>query len=108
MSKRKVVRRGREFFERLLEQRDREGLSYPVLSERSGVPASTLQRWGRKLAAERRDACAPAPFVEVVPAAEEPPLGRVEVLLRSGHVLYLEPGPPSEGLTELVTLLESC
>jgi hypothetical protein len=46
--------------------------------------------------------------VEVVPAAEESPSGRIEVLLRSGHVLYLDPGPPCAGLAELVTLLESC
>ena len=105
MAERKFVRRGREFFERLLEQRDREGLTFPVLSERSGVPISTLQRWGRKLAAEGRAA---APFVEVVSAAKERPPERVEVLLRSGHVLFLEPGAPREGLAELVKLLESC
>jgi transposase-like protein len=108
MAKRKLVRRGRAFFERVLAERDREGLSFPELSARSGVPASTLQRWGRKLSSEGRIEEAAPPFVEVVPAAEEPPSGRIEVLLRSGHVLYLDPGPPCAGLSELVTLLESC
>ncbi len=108
MSKRKVVRRGRAFFERLLGERGREGLSYPVLSERSGVPISTLQRWGRKLAVEQRKEAGPAPFVEIVPSTEAPSTPCVQVLLRSGHMLFLDPGPPSEGLAELVTLLETC
>ena len=82
-------------------------MSFPALSERSGVPESTLQRWSRKLAAERREE-APMPFAEIVPAAEDRSDARVEVLLRSGHVLYLEPGRPSEGLAELVALLEAC
>ena len=97
--------RGRARYEQLLQQRERESLTFPELSERSGVPVGSLQRWDRRL---RREKASAAPFVEVVAAAEEPSASRVEVLLRSGHTLFLEPGPPSEGLAELVTLLEAC
>ncbi len=105
VQKRGTKRRGRDCYVRLLEQREREGLTYPELSKRSGVPPSTLQRWGRRL---RPVAESPAePFVELV-AEEAQESARVEVVLRSGHTLFLEPGPPSAGLAELVTLLESC
>ena len=60
MAKSKKVRRGREVYERLLAERDREGLTWVALSERSGVPISTLQEWARRLRAESRPA-----FVEV-------------------------------------------
>ena len=106
MSSKKKVWRGRAVYERLLSERDREGWSLPELSRRSGVPASTLQRWHRRLQRER--ALAPRPFVEVVAVAEPVPSEPIEVRLRSGRSVLLPPRRPFEGLGELVALLESC
>ena len=106
MARSKQTWRGRATYERLLEERDREGLSFSELSERSGVPIGTLQRWGRRLSAERQ-ARSPA-FVEVVAAPAVASEDRIEVLLCSGRTLSLPPGPPFAGLAELVALLEAC
>ena len=43
MAKSRKIRRGRKEYERLLAERDREGLTWVALSQRSGVPISTLQ-----------------------------------------------------------------
>lgn len=106
MEKRRPVRRGRAFYEKLLTQREREGLSYQVLSEQTGVPISSLQRWGRRL---KREAAESAPaFVELSPSPAVAPEDRVEIVLHSGRTLSLPLRPPFKGLAELVTLLESC
>jgi len=106
MSGTKKVWRGRAAYERLLAERDREGWSLPELSQRSGVPESTLQRWHRRLRRERE--LAPHPFVEIVAVQEPAPTERVEVVLRCGRTIVLPPCRPFRGLGELVTLLESC
>ncbi len=98
--------RGRATYEKLLEQRAREGLTFPDLSERSGVPVGTLQRWGRRLFREKSSAA--QDFVEVVAVPDEAPETRIEVLLCSGRTMYLPAARPFSGLDELVRLLESC
>jgi len=52
MANSKKVWRGRELYERLVAEREREGLTWGALSERSGVPISTLHEWGRRLREE--------------------------------------------------------
>lgn len=106
MEKRKPVRRGRAYYEKVLSERAREGLSYEALSKRTGVPLSSLQRWGRRLKDEVGES-APA-FVELTPSPTAAPEDRVEVALHSGRTLSLPLRPPFEGLGELVKLLESC
>ncbi len=98
--------RGRATYERLLEQRAREGLTFSELAERSGVPVGTLQRWARRLRSEA--ASAVEPFVELAPVQPESCEERVEVVLCSGRTIYLPTSKPFVGLEELVTLLESC
>ena len=66
MSTKKKAWRGRAVYERLLEQRRREGLTFSELSQRSGVPIGTLQRWGRRLG--REETAPKQPFVELVSA----------------------------------------
>ena len=83
-----------------------EGWTLAELSRRSGVPESTLQRWGRRL--RREGALIPQPFVEVVAMEEPSRSDQVEVLLCSGRTLYLPARRPFPGLADLVTLLESC
>jgi len=102
----KKIWRGRAAYEKLLEQREREGLTFSELSARSGVPLGTLQRWGRQL---RREAAASAqPFLEILPTPGADRDERVEVLLCSGRTLYLPAARPFTGLGELVMLLETC
>lgn len=106
MEKRRPVRRGRVFYEKVLAQREREGLSYQSLSEQTGVPLSSLQRWGRRLSRAAGES-APA-FVELSASPAAMPEDRVEITLCSGRTMSLPPRPPFPGLAELVTLLESC
>ena len=106
MASSRKVWRGRAAYEQLLAEREREGWTLAELSRRSGVPESTLQRWGRRLRSER--ALVPQPFVEVVAVEEPSPADQVEVLLCSGRTLYLPARRPFPGLADLVTLLESC
>ena len=106
MAMSRKIWRGREVYERLLADREREGLSLAELSRRSGVPEGTLQRWNRRLRSER--GLVPQPFVEVVAVEEPQPTDRVEVLLLCGRTIYLPAGRPFAGLVDLVTLLESC
>ena len=105
-STRKPQWRGRAFYEEVLGRREREGLSYTALRS-CGAPVSSLQRWGRRLAAERAASAGPR-FVEVVADRGESSESRVEVLLCSGRTLSFPAGRPFEGLAELVTVLESC
>jgi len=60
------TRRGREAMVGLLEEREREGLTMRALSERSGVPLSTLSCWASKLRRERvgRRSLVPVELVE--------------------------------------------
>lgn len=106
--KRGGKRRGRAFYEELHALRAREGLSYTALSERSGVPISTLQRWGRRLAGEGDRSLRGSLFVEAVPRQRSGPDDRVELRLRSGRTICLAAQAPFPGLRELVTLLETC
>ena len=68
------VRRSREVYEHLLAERDREGLTWVALSERSGVPISTLQEWARRFRSE-----APA-FVEVGSVGVSPAVFEVDLV----------------------------
>ena len=83
-------RHGREKMEALLEERDREGLTYRALAERSGVPANTLAAWSYRLRRERSQLSSGA-FVELEPAVEAEETAvqvvvndRVHVLVWSG------------------------
>jgi DNA-binding IclR family transcriptional regulator len=105
MAKLSKPRRPRAAYEKWLAEREREGLTFPQLSERTGVPASTLQEWARRLREE--PAVAHGAFVEVRPVARATGEA-VEVVLRSGRRLVLASARPPDGLAELVALLESC
>jgi hypothetical protein len=85
MAKSKKVRRGREVYERLLGERDREGLTWVALSERSGVPISTLQKWALRLRADSQPAFVEVGNVEISPTLFEIDLAggrRVRVPMR--------------------------
>jgi hypothetical protein len=92
------IRRGREFFVRLIARRERSGLTWREAAEEAGVPLPTVMDWARRL----RDTA----FVEL--AAEEGPEAsdRVEIVLRSGRRLLVPVGAASDDLLALVLLLE--
>ena len=106
MATKKKQWRGRAAYERLVRQRAEEGLTWPELSERSGVPIGTLQRWDRRF--RREQANAAEPFVELGVPEADPAADRIEVLLCSGRTIYVPASKPFAGLGELVVLLETC
>jgi len=87
---------------RLLAQREREGLTYRELSERSGVPAHTLSWWAWKL---RQDAASRPPFVEL---EELSPTATIELETARGHVLSLREGFDPALLRRVLEALASC
>jgi len=90
---------------RLLAQRERQGLTYRELSERSGVAAHTLSWWAWKL---RREAAESTPaFVEVeLPAGE--PGSAFEVELPGGVVLRVPPDFDASALRRLLGVFRAC
>jgi hypothetical protein len=100
MAKSKKVRRGREVYERLLAERDREGLTWVALSERSGVPILTLQKWARRLLAEPRPA-----FVEVGSVEFSHPL--FEIDLAGGRRVRVPMRFDPDALRTLVSVLDA-
>ena len=97
---------------RLLRRKQREGLTYGQLSERSGVPSSTLQWWKRRLA-QSGDSVAVAEekepsvrFVEAAVLAAGPSGARYEVVLANGRRLVLEEGFRRESVRDLLGILD--
>jgi transposase-like protein len=75
------------------------GLSVPAFAVREGLDPQRLYLWRRRLAAET--GAAPA-FVELRAATIE----RIEVVLRSGHVLRVPDSFEPEALRRLLEVLE--
>ena len=100
MARARKIRRGREVYERLLTERDREGLTWTALSSRSGVPISTLQEWSRRLREESRPA-----FVEVGSVAVSAPV--FEVDLAGGRRLRIPMRFDPDALRTLVGVLDA-
>ena len=100
MAKSRKIRRGRKEYERLLAERDREGLTWVALSQRSGVPISTLQEWARRLRKET-----PPPFVEVGTVNVAAPV--FEVDLASGCRVRVPMHFDPEALRALVGILDA-
>ena len=75
------------------------GLSVQQFALREGLNAERLYRWRRQL--DTRSAPASA-FVEVRPSKRP----RIEVVLRSGHVLFVPESVDEDALGRLLHLLE--
>jgi transposase len=95
-------RRGREYYEKWFERRDREGWTLRQLAEKSGLSLSTVTRWSARLRHER-DRFAEVTNGDVSP--EEP--RRVAVLLRSGRSIMVPEGFDPAALAALVQVLDS-
>jgi hypothetical protein len=89
---------------RLLQSRERRGLTYRELAEESGVSVHTLSWWAWKLRQEEREKVA---FVELGVAEEARGAG-IEVELSSGHRLHVCPGFDADTLRRVVAVLGSC
>jgi len=76
------------------------GLSVAAFAARTGLQAQRLYAWRRQLAAESRGGPA---FVEVTPVVCE----RMEVVLRTGHVVRVPDAFQPESLRRLLEVLES-
>jgi hypothetical protein len=88
---------------RTLEKHASSGLSVAEFSAREGLDAKRLYRWRERLGAARLVSAAAAPtFVEVKAARQ----ARVEVVLRTGHVLFVPDSFDARALTQLIEILE--
>ncbi|HHM13066.1 MAG TPA: hypothetical protein ENJ16_05900 [Planctomycetaceae bacterium] len=89
---------------RLLERRERLGLTYRELEAETGVPAHTLSWWAWKL---RKEETEHPRFVELVADAENGDAA-LDVVLRCGRVIRVPAGFEDDHLRRLVSALESC
>ena len=89
---------------RLLAQRERQGLTYRELSERSGIPAHTLSWWAWKL---RQDPVPRPSFVELE-LEEATPTPAIEVETPGGHVLRLREDFDPALLRRVLEVLATC
>lgn len=110
----RAVRRAQ--VERLLAERDREGLSLAELARRSGIPQGTLAGWVTRLRRARLKLAASvpqksAPFVELlapVRRSDAPSDVRFEVVLRNERRVLVGASFEESALTRLVRVLEAC
>jgi transposase-like protein len=88
---------------RTLEKHASSGLSVAEFATREGLDAKRLYRWRERLGAAGSVSAAAAPtFVEVKAARQ----ARVEVVLRTGHVLFVPDSFDAGALTQLIEILE--
>ena len=92
-------RRDRTEKEALIELKRAEGLTYTQLATQSGIPASTLASWKRKLDREHEPRA--AEFIELRPT--EP--CSIEVRLPNGAAIAVQRGFDPELLRQLVQAL---
>lgn len=85
--------------ETLLELKQLEGLTYDQLSEQSGVPASTLAAWKRKLNREREPRA--TEFVELKVSEHN----SLELRLPTGVSIAIRPGFDAHLLRQVVEAL---
>lgn len=97
----------RAFYAGLLRRRQREGLTYRELAEESGLPASRIGWWCRRL--EREQAAAgESGFVEVTVTAGEESRARYALELVNGRRIEVSGDFEADVLVRLVRLLETC
>jgi len=101
-------RRERKQMAALVARRQRRGLTWAELSVESGVPKSTLHWWDRKLRHEGGPAEKPR-FVQLAVVEPAPPAAAMplEVVLRSGHRVWVAAGFDAEHLRRVILVLES-
>ena len=85
--------------------REREGLTYQELSERTGIARTKLSLWSWRLRREQR---ARNGFVEIVPRETTSEAGsRLELILPGGARLLIARGFDEETLRRVLSLLGS-
>jgi len=92
---------------RWLAERERDGLMFYELSKRSGVPATTLSGWARKVRAE--PSCdSRVRFVELRAATPIDRPNRVEIVTRTACRLLFDLSVDPDQVTRLVAALDRC
>ena len=87
---------------RTLAKQASSGLSVAEFAAREGLDAKRLYSWRGRLGAGLVRAAAAPTFVEVKAARQ----ARVEVVLRTGHVLFIPDSFDPGALTQLIEILE--
>ena len=88
---------------RTLQKHAISGLSVAEFAAREGLEPKRLYRWRERLGTAGTVSAAPAPaFVEVKAVRQ----ARVEVVLRTGHVLFVPASLDAVALAQLIEILE--
>jgi transcriptional regulator with XRE-family HTH domain len=96
---------------RWLAVREREGLTYRELAQRSGIRAGTLGHWAWRLRRERAEVPKRGRgFVELVTATatQEGPSSRVEIVLRGERRVIVDAGIEAEALARVLAAVARC
>ena len=92
-------------------RRERRGLTWLQLASESGVSATTLQWWNRRLGGTKKrgrgKAAAFVPVAVTEPAAVAVPSAALEVVLRTGAYIRVPAGFDPDHLRRVVEVLES-
>lgn len=103
----------REEIERLLERRDREGLTYAEIARMAGIRPSTMSTWAWRIRHEgrrtrRRQQDGRQSFVEIVAGGGHSDATHIEIELPNGRRITAPANIERDHLTQIVQALESC
>jgi len=99
-------RHPRPDIQRLLERRERHGLTYREISEESGIPIPTLSYWASKRRRDE-DGEAVARFVPVEVGADDHP-GAIAIEVGPAVRVTVECGFDEEHLSRVLSVLARC
>jgi transposase-like protein len=88
----------------VVEAYEESGLSLDRFAAREGLKPERLFRWTRKLSVGKAPAA--TKFVELRPTTSSHRMNRIEIVLRSGHVLFVEESFDPTALDRVLKLLE--
>jgi len=102
---RTALRWNREQARAVVAAYEASGLSVEDFAQREGLKVARVSRWCRKLKIQPKPAIAPK-FIELQPTRSMRRSERLEIILRSGHVLFVGQAFDPASLRQIVEILE--